>query len=194
MTRVIRGGGAPAPRSRDFKPSARVIDGARYAARLEAEQTIAKAHEEAAAIAERARREGEQRGRIEGLAALSSLQQRASEVADRSLDLIVMATRAVAERAIGSALATDEATLIAWAKQALAAFTGARKIAVHANETTLARLSGIRDVELVMDRDLPDFVLVARTELGDARIELGTQVEAFVASIRDVLASEVRSR
>lgn len=189
MTRVIKNGGPPAPRGRDFQPSARVVDGARFAARIEAEKTIAAARDEANAIVERARREGELKGRAEGLAALAALHQQSADIAARSLDVIVMATRAVAERAIGSALATDDATLRAWAEQALATFRGARRIALHVNEATLARLSGIQGVDLVLDRDLPDFVLVARSELGAARIELGTQVEAFVASIRDVLAA-----
>lgn len=194
MTRVIRNGGAPAPRGRAFAQTAHRIDAARFAARIEAEKTIADARAEAEAIRARAHREGAQAGRIEGLAALASLRAEANAVAERSLDLIVMATRAVAERAIGSALMSDDATLTAWAKQALATFAGAKKIVLHGNRASLARLAGISGISEMVEADLPDFVLIVRTELGDARIELGTQVESFVASIRDVLAAEVAKR
>lgn len=194
MTRVIRNGGAPAPRGVDFTPSARRIDAARFLARIEAEKAIAAAREEADVIRARARDEGLQRGRAEGLAQLTELQRRIADVGERSVDLVVTATRAVAERAIGAALTTDDQTLTAWARQALATFGGARKVELAANDATLRRLAGIGGIDLVADNDLPDFVLVARTELGDARIELGTQVEAFVDSIREVLSLEVSKK
>lgn len=194
--RVIRNPSRePAPlQMQSFVETARKMDGARFAARIEAEKTIAAARAEADAILERARTEGVQRGRLEGLAALLQLQREATEVAARATDLVVTATRAVAERALGSALATDDGLLQSWARQALAAFAGARRIKLHANPATLARLEGISGLELVTDAELPEFVLIARTELGEARIELGTQVEAFVQSIRDVLSAEVAKR
>lgn len=188
MTRVIRGTGAPAPRGADFHPSARRIDAARFAARLEAERTIAEARSAAESIAREAEQRGRERGHAEAAAILLAAEREASRVAERATDLVVTATKAVAERALGQALAVDPTP---WAREALTAFRGARTVVVRANASTAARL---RDVTVEIDDELPAHALVIVTELGDARVELRTQIDAFVEAIRDVLASEVRSR
>jgi hypothetical protein len=188
MTRVIRGNGSPAPRAKDFHPTARRIDGARFAARVEAERVIAEARAQADAIAEQAERRGRERGHAEVAALLLAAQRDAARVAERATDLVVTATKAVAERALGQALAIDPTP---WAREALSAFRGAQRVVVRANAGTASRLS---DVTVEVDDELPPDALVVVTELGDARVELRTQIDAFVEAIRDVLASEVRSR
>lgn len=185
-------GDRPAPRGRDFTPTARRIDGERWAARLEAEKTIAAARAEAASIAAAAEEAGRERGHARAAAMLVAAQREAAAVAERASDLVVTATKAVAERALGHAL-TDEASLTAWAREALATFGAARRVVVRANSKTVAMLRDL-GVELVPDDELDANVLMVRTELGDARVELRTQVHAFVEAIRDVLAAEVSRR
>lgn len=191
--RVIRGSGGPAPRAASFVPSVRRIDAARYEARIEAERTIADARAEAERIRDEARARGRDEGRAEVLALLVQAQAQTNAVAERATDLVITATRAVAERALGDALQSDQ-RLVAWTREALATLTGARRIVVRANAATLARLAAADlGLELRAD-DLPDGTLVATSELGELQVELRTQVDAFVAAIADVLAKEVRAR
>jgi hypothetical protein len=190
VTRVIRGNGQPAPRARELLPTARRIDAARFAARIEAERTIAEARASADAIAREAEQRGRERAHAEAAALLLAAQREAARVAEHATDLVVTATKAVAERALGQALSIDPTP---WAREALTAFRGARTMTVRANAETAPRLRDL-GVEVVVDSELPAHTLVVLTELGDARVELKTQVDAFVEAIRDVLASEVRSR
>jgi hypothetical protein len=195
--RVIRAADprAPAPRATSFVPSARRMDAARYEARLEAERTIADARAEAERIREEARTRGREEGRAEVLALLVRAQAEAHAVAERATDLVVTATRAVAERALGQALQGD-APLAAWTREALATLAGARRIVLHASPATIARLSSseLGPIALEEASDLPEGTLLARSELGEVSVELRTQVDAFVAAIADVLAKEVRAR
>lgn len=188
--RVLRSGGAPAPRGRDFTPSARRIDAARFEARLEAERVIAEARARADAIAHDAEQRGRARAHAEAGALFIAAEREAARVAERATDLVVTAAKAVAERALGQALAVDPTP---WAREALATFKGARQIVVRGSAATLARLGDL-GVELAADPALADDELVVVTELGDARVELKTQIDALVEAIRDVLASEVRRR
>ncbi|MBI2392760.1 MAG: hypothetical protein HYV09_24455 [Deltaproteobacteria bacterium] len=206
--RVLREGSrAPAPRGRDFTPSARRVDAARWEARLEAERTIAAARDEAARILEEARqqagavraeaaRRGREDGHAEALAVLARARGEADALAERATELVVTATRAVAERALGAALDRDE-HLVAWARQALGSIAAARKIVVRANAATIERLRPhLRElgaVELRVD-ELPDGTLHAASEVGELHVELRTQVESFVAAIADVLGREMRAR
>lgn len=206
--RVIRSDGSPAPLART-PGFVRVLDGARYEARVEAERMVAaaraeadaivaRAREEATAIAEQARESGRARAEAEATAILLKARADAHALAERTTDLVIAAARATAERALGQALATDDAALAGWAREAVATLAGARRVILLGNERTLARLSPhVRDlgpaVELRVD-DLPDFTVRAVSELGDARVALSTQVDVLVQALSDVLAAEVRRR
>jgi len=190
--RVIRGGGAPAPRGRDLAPTARRIDAARYEARLEAERTTAGARAQADAIRAEAERAGLERANAKALAIMASAEQAAASVSERLTQLVVTATKAVAERAIASTLTTSDESLKTWATEALATFAGAKRIQLRANPRSIARLQELRGVELIPDPDLDEQTLVAHTELGDARVELRAQVDAFADAIAELLGKEVR--
>ncbi len=201
--RVIRGGGTPAPRGHDFTETAKRIDGARYAARVESERTLAEARKQAEEIVETAKREADQirenaeregraRAHAKALALLEHAERTTGSVSDRILELVLMATKAVAERALSTSLRENDEALRGWATQALATFTGARKIQLRAHPRSIQRLSDLRAVELTADPELDEQTLVAHTDLGDARVELRTQVSAFVDAIAEVLAKEVR--
>ena len=190
--RVIRAQGGPAPRAPGFTPSARRVDAARYEARLEAERTIAAARAEAESIREQARRRGAEEGRAEVIALLAKAEHEIARVAERASELVVTATRAVAERALGEAIRDDE-HLHAWAREALKTLAGARKIVLFANGSTIARLRHVEGVEL-REAELPEGTLLARSELGEAHVELRTQVDAFVTAIAEVIDHEVRAR
>jgi type III secretion protein L len=201
--RVIRGNGTPAPRGKDFTPTARRIDAARYAARLEAERTIAeararaeeivgKANKDAEAIRSEAERRGREKAHAETAALLTHAHHLTASASERLLDLVVTATKAVAERALATSIAHDDAALHSWAREALTTFVGARRIELRANPRSIQRLGEVRGAELIADPELDEQTLVARTDLGDARIELRTQVSAFVDAIAEVLAREVR--
>jgi vacuolar-type H+-ATPase subunit H len=203
--RVIRGGGTPAPRAKDFTATAKRIDAARYAARVESERTIAEARTRADEIIEHAkheaetiRKDAEQRGTEQAhaktLALLQHAEHTAASVSDRILDLVLMATKAVTERALGTAITHNDEALRGWAREAIATFIGARQIQLRANPRSITRLHELRGVELTADPELDEQTLVAHTDLGDARIELRTQVDAFVDAIAEVLAKEVRKQ
>jgi flagellar biosynthesis/type III secretory pathway protein FliH len=203
--RVIRGGGTPAPRGADFTPSARRIDAARYTARVESERTIAEARataeeiveaakREAAKIRNEAEREGLERAHAKALALLQSAQLAAESASDRLLDLVLMATKAVTERALGTSISQNDEALRGWATQALATFHGARNPKLRANPRSIARLNHLRGVELTPDPELDEHTLVAHTDLGDARVELRAQVDAVVDAIAEVLAKEVHKQ
>lgn len=201
--RVLRAGGQPAPRGPDFAPSARRLDGARYEARLEAERTIAaarataeqlieRAREEAASIEREAERAGIERAHATTLALLQRAQLQTESGSERLHQLVVMATKAVTERALGMTLAHNDEALAGWAREALATFVGARRIELRAHPRTITRLRELRGVDVVADPELDEHTLIARTDLGDARVELRTQVQAFVDAIAEVLEREVR--
>jgi hypothetical protein len=192
--RVIRASGGPAPRAATFVPTARRIDAARYEARIEAERTIAEARADADRIREEARARGRDEGRAEVLALLVAAHAETNAIAERATELVVTATRAVSERALGEALKNDE-RLVAWTREALATITGARRIVLHASAATIARLANtdLGPIEL-RAAELPEGTLLAQSELGELHVELRTQVDAFVAAIADVLAKEVRAR
>jgi vacuolar-type H+-ATPase subunit E/Vma4 len=198
--RVIKVGGGPAPREK-FQGNVRRIDAARWDARVESERTIAEAHEQARAIVAEAQAkadairaqaeaEGKAKAQAESAAIMIAARAEAMRLAERATEVVIAATKAVAERALGRALESD-AQLNAWAEQAIATLAGARKIAVHAAKATLARLDlPVNKVE----SELPEGVLLIRSELGDVRLELPAQVDALVNAISEVLGAEVRRR
>lgn len=190
--RVIRADKGPAPRAPSFVPTARRIDAARWQARLEAERTIAAARTEAERIREEARAQGRDEGRAEVLALLAKARLETENVAERASELVVTATRAVAERALGEALQNDD-QLRAWTREALRTIAGARRIVLFASPSTIARLGSIEGVEL-RQGELPEGTLFATSELGELHVELRTQVDAFVAAIAEVIGKEVRAR
>lgn len=199
--RVIRASRGPAPRGASFVPSARRIDGARYEARLEAERTIAAAHAEAERLREQAREQGRAEGRAEVLALLAHAEARVASIAERAseraTDVVLAATRAVAERALGEALQTDE-RLLSWTREALRSLAGARRIVLFASPATIARLgsmpSGAMEGVELRQGELPEGTLFATSELGEVHVELRAQVDAFVAAIAEVLSREVAAR
>ena len=81
---------------------------------------VAAARANAEAIAAEAARVGRERAHAEIAALLATARAESAAVAERALDLIITATRAVAERAIGSAVAIDDSALTGWAREALA--------------------------------------------------------------------------
>lgn len=196
--RVIKAEGGRAPLVRT-EATVRKIDASTWNARIEAEKTIARAREEAAAIvaaAEAQAREvtaqAERTGRAEAAALMIAARAEAGKQAERATEIVIAATRAVAERALGRALATDDQVLSAWASEAIATLAGARKIALHAHPRTLARLNDL-PVNKV-EAELPEGSILVRSDLGDVRLELGAQVETLTQAIAEVLAAEVRRR
>jgi hypothetical protein len=190
--KILRAGQGPAPRGASFVPTARRIDAARYAARLEAERTIAEARAEAERLRAEARERGRNEGRAEVLALLAHAEARVEAAAADATEVVIAAARAVAERALGEALA-DDARLRAWTREALRTIAGARRVVLFANASTLARLGALEGVEL-REAALPDGALLATSELGELRVELRTQVDAFLAAIADMLGREVARR
>ena len=205
---------APRPALPAFAATARRIHAAEYEARIEGERIVAAARREAEAvldraradaqaIAERARTAGADAGRLEALAIVAAARADEARTIDRCLDVVVMATRAVAERALAQALSLDDAALAGWAREALAPLRGARKIVVRGSATSIERLRarlgelappGCDVLDLGADAALPDGVLVARSELGEVRVELATQVAAFAEVLRSALAPVVRGK
>ncbi|MGZ3417061.1 MAG: hypothetical protein ACXVEE_04300 [Polyangiales bacterium] len=197
--RLIKADGGRAPLAR-VETSVRKIDAATWNARIEAEKTIAAAREEAQAIVAKAHAEArevtakaESAGRAEAAAMWIAARAEAGKQAQRATEVVIAATRAVAERALGRALATDDQLLSSWANEAVATLAGARRIALHAHPRTLARLDAELPVNKV-EAELPEGTILVRSELGDVRLELATQVEALTQAIAEVLAAEVHRR
>ena len=202
---------APLP---SFAATARRIFASEYQARLEGERIVAasrreadaileRARADARAIAERARSAGADAGKLEALAIVAAARADEAHTVDHALDAVVMATRAVAERAIGRALSLDDQALAGWAREALAPLRGARRIVVRGSTSSIERLRarlgelappGCEVLDLVADASLPEGTLVARSELGEVKVELATQVEAFAQVLRDALAPVVRGK
>lgn len=196
--RVIKAGSGPLPLAR-VEATVRKIDAATWSARIEAEKTIAAARAEALAIVAEAHAraaevtaQAEAKGRAEAAAILIRSRAEAEKQAERATEMVMAATRAVAERALGRALATDDASLHAWASEALSTVAGARRIALHAHPRTLARLADLRVDKVAAE--LPEGTILVRSDLGDVRLELATQVEALTQAIAELLAAEVLRR
>lgn len=180
-------------------------DGARVvaAAREEAARILARAEEDARMVQEDARRAGVEAGRLEALAIVAAAHAEEGRLVERSLDLVVSAARVIAERALSEALATDDATLLAWTKAALVPLRGSRRVVLRAAAPSIDRLrahlaviaeqAAVR-LELIVDDALPADVVVARSELGETRLELTAQVAALAEVLRGALEPEVRKR
>lgn len=215
--RVIRGDGArptPAVTSAGFAETARKMSAARYDARLEGERLIAEArrqadqivqaaNEQSAAITERARLEGVAAGRIEAFAIVAKARIEESLLVDRASDVVVTASRAVAERAVGRVLSIDDEALAGWVREALAPLKGARRIVVRGHPANLTRLqqrlreiapTGCDSIELVTDHTFALDALHARSDLGEVRLEVRVQVDALISVLSDALAATVRGR
>jgi len=196
--RVIKANAGAAPLTRAHT-TVRKLDAAAWIARIEAERTIAEARAQAQAIVAQAQAEAsavkaqaEAAGRAEAAALFIAARAEIGRVAERTIEVVIAATRAVAERALGRAIATDDASLNAWANEAIATLAGAKRIAVHGHPRTLARLEA--PVIKVETPEMSEGVILVRFELGDARLELATQIEALTQAIGEVLAAEVRRR
>ncbi len=207
--RILRaspaGSGVPAPRGRAFAATVHTLDSARWEARLEAERTLAEArreaealvataHGEADAIRERATIAGREAAHAEVAALLARAQADSRKTAERATALVVTATKAVAERALGKTLAESDENLTGWAREALATIADAKRIVVRAAPGVAARLRGKdlgRSIEIVDDPAIEGNVLLARSELGGLTVDVRTQLDAFVAAIADVLQHEV---
>lgn len=215
--RVLRDERSPAtplPLARErFASTVRLVHAERLAAATEAKRILDAARGEAAAIVARAesdaradaanaRTEALDAARLESFALVARARDEESRVIDAATEVVVQATRAVAERALGERLALDDATLAAWAREGLLPLRGARRIVLRGQALTLERLqSRLRElaprgcdlVEPVLDDALPAGVLHARSELGEVRLEVRTQVDSLVEVVRDAIAGAVRS-
>jgi flagellar biosynthesis/type III secretory pathway protein FliH len=189
------------PTHATFVATARRIHASEFEARLEGERIVAAARREAEAIADRARTEGMDAGRMEALSIVAAARADEARAIDRLLGVVVTATRAVAERALGRALSIEDDALVGWAREALAPLRGARKIVVRGHPASIDRLrarmselgpSGNSVLELVSDPAMAEGTLLARSELGEVKVELRTQVAAFVDVLREALAPAVR--
>ncbi len=175
------------------------------AARAEAAHILARAEQDARRVQEDARLAGAEVGKLEALGIVAAAHAEEGALVDRSLDLIVSAARVVAERAVSEALATDDGALLAWTRAALVPLRGSRRVVVRGAAAAIERLrnrlaeliessSNRMQVELVVDETLAEGRVVARSELGEIRIELSTQVAALAEVLRGALDPEVRKR
>jgi flagellar biosynthesis/type III secretory pathway protein FliH len=211
--RIVRG----LPRADDAPPArepspVRVVPAARHQAALEAASLLASAKREAERIVEAARVEAAQlleaarsTGRDEGLASAAATLARAREEenrrVERSIDLVLAAARAIAERAVGRAIALDDATLGQWVAEVLASMRGARRLTVQVHPAAAARLAtqlehlpGGQSLRIVEDATMVAGAVVVRSELGEIRIDLPTQVELLARALRDAVTSEMERR
>lgn len=178
----------------------RAADALLAAAHSETQAIVARAQTEAQRIREAARAEGREAGHAEALALLVAARAEVAARADRTTALVVAATRAVAERAIGSAIAVDDAALATWAKGAIRSLAGARRIQLRVSPASASRLvakveqiapSAATAIEIVADPTVADGILVAASELGQIRLDVVTQVAVFVDAIGEMVGQAV---
>ncbi|GAC1352457.1 MAG: hypothetical protein NVS3B20_22300 [Polyangiales bacterium] len=211
MVRIIRASRrSEGPRSvavSPFMTTARRVAAAEWEAQFQVEARVEQAKVEARAIAESALHEGHARGLSQAHAETIALTLRAriaqKEQLERSIEVVIAATRAVCERALGHALKTDDGALGDWAREAIFSLRGATRVVLHASRATLERFrAGVpalqkqlsAELELIVDDTLPPGHLRAQSDLGDLNVALHAQVEDLVAAVRDVIDSAMRSR
>jgi flagellar biosynthesis/type III secretory pathway protein FliH len=167
-------------------------------ARVEAEETLERAREEAArstADAAREAREDEVAKLAAGFLALRIADERRAE---RDLDRAVALACVLAERLLGEALEKDPARVIALARQALLEARGAHRAVIEASpldaETLRSHVvdlgfaEGSTDgVEIRVDPLLLRGSLRIHTNLGSLDAQLTPQLERLAKALRDAL-------
>ncbi len=205
---------ASAAASAPFAASAFRIAAEGLAARAEAARAREQAEEQARAVVAQALSEAEVIRRSARAAALAAahaevlallVRARALEASlvERALPIVEHAVVAVAERLREERVAADPAALAAWVRASVAPLLGARRLQLRANPATVARLSaalaelarrglGELPIELAIDAAAVDGVVVARSDLGEVRLELGAQLANLVEAIGPTLADALR--
>jgi flagellar biosynthesis/type III secretory pathway protein FliH len=176
-------------------------------ARVEADALLADAARDAARIRAAAHAEGLATAHAESLSLLLRARALDAQTIDRALPLIEQAVLAVAERLLGERFAVDSAALAAWVRASIAPLLGARRLALRAASPTLVQLAaalpelaahglagalGVAALELTVDETLPDAVVIARSDLGEVRLELGAQLGRMLEAIRPALVDALR--
>ena len=198
--RVVRDAGVVRPLELPPRPVVARIPAEIAAAREAAAAIVADAEAQADEVRARARSEGLAAGRADAAALLIAIRADEAARATRLSGLVSMAAFAVAERLLGGALRSDDATLEAWARQSLSVFGRARRLVVRANPATSARLADrlssiapSKDLalELLPDPAIALEELVVQADTGDARVELTAQIESLLLSLAPLLDAEL---
>ncbi|HEY8078509.1 MAG TPA: FliH/SctL family protein [Labilithrix sp.] len=166
-------------------------------ARAEAERIVAKAREDATAIAARAGEEAAREARereiakvaAEILAVRTAEERRAEREIDRTIDLAVL----LAERLVGEAIRVEPERIAALATEALRETRGARRVRMEASpedapvlERVLAN-AGVTTAEVVANAELARGALVVQTELGRVDARLKPQLARLAAALREAM-------
>jgi flagellar biosynthesis/type III secretory pathway protein FliH len=179
--------------------AARALD----AARLEAAAIVSKARAEASAIREAARAEGRAAGEAEVVARVLHARRLDDERLDRLAPMVAQAAIAVSERVLGERLAIDPGALAAWVRTAIASMRGARRATLRACTASMTRLAlavpelaarglGALPLTLAIDDALAEGVIDVRTDLGDVRLDLSTQLPRLVEALAPALREAIR--
>jgi flagellar biosynthesis/type III secretory pathway protein FliH len=219
-TRAMPAASASSASSAPFAASALRLSAEQLRARVAAERTVAAARAQAATLLDAAAREAAEiraAARAEGLASAHaetlSLLLRAkaldAQTVERALPVVEHAVVAVAERLLAERIAVDASALAAWVRASIAPLLGARRLSLRAASSTLGQLASAlpelasrglggglgAPLELIADETLPDApnaVIVARSDLGEVRLELGVQLGRMLEAIRPALVDALR--
>lgn len=171
-----------------------------------AEQVIARAEQRAqelmrdaerarAALLLAARDEGRAAGYADALARLALVARLEAAEDERGLQRSIEIAKILAERLIGGAIATDQATLASLATQVLAEVRGARRIELHVHPADVAvlqeHLAGVlAGLHLVGDSTCARGDFRAVTDIGTIDAKLGNRLDILAAKLSEVLRKD----
>ncbi len=188
---------APTRASGEARLLARRIPADVMDARAEAARIVAKAREEATALAMRAAEDAAREARereiakvaAEVLAVRTAEERRAEREIDRTIELAVL----LAERLVGEAIRVEPERIAALATDALRETRGARRVRVEASPEDAPALvrvlaeAGVTTADVAANAELARGSLVVHTELGRVDARLQPQLARLAEALREAM-------